>query len=123
MVFSAAGDLVLLDFEQRGVWCEFGPPEVNAVEYVRILATDDASGFRGFEPAIPPAVRDRYVALLDAMLAHPILINRPFVFTERGVRLCRPSELVLDILPRPQRGAFTKEDGERIADSAGNRLA
>lgn len=62
-------------------------------------------------------------ALLDAMLAHPILINRPFVFTDLGVRLCRPSELVLDILPHPQRGAFTKEDGERVVDEAGRRVA
>jgi len=62
-------------------------------------------------------------ALLDAMLAHPILINRPFVFTERGVRLCRPSELVLDILPHPQRGAFAKEDGEPVVDAAGERVA
>ena len=60
-------------------------------------------------------------ALLDAMLAHPILINRPFVFTERGVRLCRPSELVLDILP-PQRGAFTKKDGEPVTDADGRRI-
>ena len=67
-----------------------------------------------------PALSDD--ALLDAMLAHPILINRPFVFTERGVRLCRPSELVLDILPRPQRGAFTKEDGEAVVDAAGGRV-
>ena len=53
-------------------------------------------------------------ALLDAMLAHPILINRPFVVTERGVRLCRPSELVLDILPNPHILPFTKEDGEVV---------
>jgi len=66
-----------------------------------------------------PALSDD--ALLDAMLAHPILINRPFVFTDRGVRLCRPSELVLDLLP-PQRGAFTKEDGERIVDETGWRV-
>lgn len=59
--------------------------------------------------------------LLDAMLAHPILINRPFVITELGVRLCRPSELVLDILPSPQQGAFSKEDGEAVVDSAGRR--
>jgi arsenate reductase len=52
--------------------------------------------------------------LLDAMLAHPILINRPIVVTQRGVRLCRPSESVLEILPRPQRGPFTKEDGEVV---------
>ncbi len=62
-------------------------------------------------------------ALLGAMLAHPALINRPFVFTDRGVRLCRPSELVLDILPSPQRGAFTKEDGEPVVDAAGRRVA
>ena len=61
-------------------------------------------------------------ALLDAMLAHLILINRPFVFTDRGVRLCRPSELVLDLLP-PQRGAFTKEDGKPVVDAAGQRVA
>ena len=60
-------------------------------------------------------------ALLDAMLAHPILINRPFVFTERDVRLCRPSELVLDILP-PQQRAFTKEDGEPVTDAKGRRV-
>ena len=54
--------------------------------------------------------------LLDAMEAHPILINRPFVVTEKGVRLSRPSELVLDILPTPQQGAFTKEDGEVVID-------
>lgn len=60
--------------------------------------------------------------LLDAMLAHPILINRPFVVTELGVRLCRPSELVLDILPLAQLKAFTKEDGEVVIDAAGNRV-
>ncbi|MEZ0324797.1 MAG: arsenate reductase (glutaredoxin) [Fimbriimonas sp.] len=60
--------------------------------------------------------------LLDAMEAHPILINRPFVVTEKGVRLSRPSELVLDILPTPQQGAFTKEDGEVVIDSEGKRV-
>lgn len=60
--------------------------------------------------------------LLDAMLAHPILINRPFVVTERGVRLCRPSEVVLDILPAPQKGPFSKEDGEPVIDQDGNRV-
>jgi arsenate reductase len=59
--------------------------------------------------------------LLDAMLAHPILINRPFVVTENGVRLCRPSELVLEILTEPQRGPFIKEDGEVVIDAAGQR--
>ena len=60
--------------------------------------------------------------LIDAMLAHPILINRPIVVTPLGTRLCRPSELVLDILPSPQQGAFTKEDGEQVVDAAGNRI-
>jgi arsenate reductase len=60
--------------------------------------------------------------LLDAMLAHPILINRPFVVTPWGVRLSRPSEAVLDILPIPQKGPFSKEDGELIIDASGNRV-
>lgn len=61
--------------------------------------------------------------LLDAMMAHPILINRPVVVTDKGVRLCRPSEAVLDILPNPQRAAFSKEDGERVVDGQGKRIA
>ena len=61
--------------------------------------------------------------LLDAMMAHPILINRPIVVTPKGVKLCRPSEAVLDILPNPQRGALSKEDGEVVVDADGNRVA
>jgi arsenate reductase len=60
--------------------------------------------------------------LLDAMQAHPILINRPIVVTPQGVRLCRPSEQVLDLLP-PQQGQFVKEDGERVVDERGRRVA
>ncbi len=60
--------------------------------------------------------------LLDAMLAHPILINRPIVISPKGVRLCRPSEEVLDLLP-PQRGEFIKEDGQRVVDEHGRRIA
>ena len=60
--------------------------------------------------------------LLDQMLAHPILINRPIVVTPWGVRLCRPSEAVLEILKLPQRGSFAKEDGERVVDDRGHRL-
>ena len=62
-------------------------------------------------------------ALLDAMMAHPILINRPIVVTALGVGLCRPSETVLDLLPAPQRGEFRKEDGELVIDASGNRAA
>lgn len=61
--------------------------------------------------------------LLDAMMAHPILINRPIVITPLGVKLCRPSEAVLDILPAPQRGPFRKEDGELVVDADGRRVA
>lgn len=65
-----------------------------------------------------PSLSDE--ALLDAMMAHPILINRPIVVSPKGVRLCRPSEQVLDLLP-PQRAAFSKEDGEQVVDAQGNR--
>lgn len=61
-------------------------------------------------------------ALVDAMIEHPVLINRPVVVTPLGVRLCRPSEVVLEILPEAQRGAFEKEDGERVVDEAGQRM-
>jgi arsenate reductase len=61
-------------------------------------------------------------ALLDAIQAHPILLSPPFVETPRGIRLCRPSEVVLDILEHPDIGPFTKEDGEVIIDAEGKRL-
>lgn len=61
--------------------------------------------------------------LIDAMMTHPILINRPIVVTPVGVKLCRPSEAVLDILPVPQQGEFTKEDGEKVIDAEGRRVA
>jgi arsenate reductase (glutaredoxin) len=60
--------------------------------------------------------------LLDFMMQHPILINRPIVVTPIGTKLCRPSEAVLDILPSPQRGAFVKEDGEIVVDQQGRRV-
>ncbi len=60
--------------------------------------------------------------LIDFMLQHPILINRPIVATPLGTRLCRPSEAVLNILPQPQQAAFSKEDGEAVIDSKGNRI-
>jgi arsenate reductase len=67
-----------------------------------------------------PSLSDE--ALIDAMMAHPILINRPLVVSPLGVKLCRPSEAVLDLLPAAQRGAFVKEDGERVVDDAGRRV-
>ncbi len=66
-----------------------------------------------------PALTDDQ--LLDAMMAHPILINRPIVVTDRGTRLCRPSETVLDLLP-PQRASFAKEDGTKVVDATGARV-
>lgn len=60
--------------------------------------------------------------LIDAMMAHPILINRPIVVTPLGTRLCRPSEAVLDLLPQEQRGSFIKEDGQIVIDENGNRV-
>lgn len=60
--------------------------------------------------------------LLDLIQQHPILLNRPFVITPLGVRLCRPSEVVLEILPAPQQGPFVKEDGEQVIDAKGRRV-
>jgi arsenate reductase len=68
-----------------------------------------------------PALSD--AALVDAMMTHPILINRPLVASPIGVKLCRPSEAVLDLLPNAQRGTFVKEDGERVIDPNGFRVA
>ena len=67
-----------------------------------------------------PALSDN--ALIDALLTHPILINRPIVVTPQGARLCRPSEAVLDLLPGPQKGPFAKEDGEIVIDAQGRRV-
>lgn len=61
-------------------------------------------------------------ALVDAMMVHPILINRPLVVSPLGVKLCRPSEAVLDLLPSDQLGAFAKEDGEQVVDASGQRV-
>lgn len=68
-----------------------------------------------------PALSDD--ALIDAMMAQPILINRPIVVTATGTRLCRPSEAVLDLLTEPHRGAFAKEDGEIVINAQGERVA
>ena len=88
-----------------------GEPVINAVRSKEALFSElqlDA-----------PDVSD--AQLIDAMLQHPILINRPIVVTPLGTRLCRPSEKVLDILPARQRGAFTKEDGEGVVNEKGER--
>ncbi len=88
-----------------------GKPVIDTVRTKEALFTELQLG--------APGVTD--AQLIDAMLAHPILINRPIVVTPLGTRLCRPSELVLDILPAPQKGAFTKEDGEVVVNAQGQR--
>ena len=88
-----------------------GQPVIDAVRTKEALFTELQLG--------APGVTD--AQLIDAMLAHPILINRPIVVTPLGTRLCRPSELVLDILPAPQQGAFTKKDGEVVVNAQGQR--
>lgn len=113
--------------------------EPHVVEYLKSppsramivsLAARTGLGLRGLlrEKGTPfaelglgdPALGDD--RLLDAVAAHPVLLNRPIVVSPRGARLCRPSETVLDLLP-PQRGAFAKEDGEQVVDAAGAPLA
>ena len=89
-----------------------GEPVINAVRTKEAVFTElqlDA-----------PGVTD--AQLIDAMLQHPILINRPIVVTPLGTLLCRPSEAVLGILPQPQRGAFSKEDGEAVVNAEGRRV-
>ena len=89
-----------------------GEPVINAVRTKEAVFTALQLG--------APGVTDEQ--LIDAMLAHPILITRPIVVTPLGTRLCRPSERVLDILPTPQQGAFTKEDGEVVVNAKGERV-
>jgi len=85
---------------------------------VRDVIREKGTPFQELGLGDPSLSDDR---LLDAMMAHPILINRPIVVTPVGVMLCRPSELVLDLLPVPQRGEFRKEDGELVVDGQGRR--
>lgn len=86
---------------------------------VRQVLREKGTPFAELGLADPSLTDDQ---LLDAIEAHPILLNRPIVVTPKGVRLCRPSEEVIDLLP-PQRGEFVKEDGERVVDEDGRRVA
>jgi arsenate reductase len=113
--------------------------EPEVIEYLKTpptqaqlaaLAAASGQGVRGLlrEKGTPHAELDlgnpkwTDAELLDFMVAQPILINRPIVVTPLGTRLCRPSEVVLDILPQPQQGAFAKEDGEPVVDAQGQRV-
>ena len=89
-----------------------GQPVIDAVRTKEAVFTELNLGAAGVTDG----------QLIDAMLAHPVLINRPLVVTPLGARLCRPSERVLDILPRAQQGAFTKEDGEAVVNAKGERV-
>lgn len=89
-----------------------GQPVIDAVRTKEAVFTELNLG--------APGVTD--AQLIDAMLAHPVLINRPLVVTPLGARLCRPSERVLDILPSAQQGAFIKEDGEAVVNAKGERV-
>lgn len=98
-------------------------------QLVALIAAMDMSVRDLLRKNVPPyealgLAEDRFSddELIDAMLAHPILINRPIVVTPLGTKLCRPSEVVLDILPDQQKGAFAKEDGEQVVDASGKRL-
>lgn len=85
---------------------------------VRAILREKGTPFAELGLADPAKTDDE---LIDAIVAHPILMNRPIVVSEKGARLCRPSETVLDLLPA-QQGAFAKEDGEQVVDAAGNRV-
>ncbi len=99
--------------ELRGLIARMGVP-------VRAVLREKGTPYAELGLGDPALTDDQ---LLDAMMAHPVLINRPIVVTPLGVRLCRPSETVLDILPGAQHGAFAKEDGERVVDDQGRRIA
>jgi len=86
---------------------------------VRALLREKGTPYAELGLSDPALTDDQF---LDAIMAHPILINRPIVVTPKGVKLCRPSEEVLDLLP-PQQGKFIKEDGERVIDEHGHRVA
>jgi arsenate reductase len=87
---------------------------------VRAVLRESGTPFKEMNLDNPALTDDQ---LIDAMMAEPILMNRPIVVTSIGVRLCRPSEVVLDILPSAQQGPFSKEDGEQIIDEHGRRVA
>lgn len=120
MIRNAGIEPVVIDYLHN-------PPSLDALKAmiadaglsVREAIREKGTPFEELGLADPALTDDQ---LLAAMLAHPILINRPFVVTPMGTRLCRPSEVVLDMLPETQKGPFTKEDGEQVLDAEGKRL-
>lgn len=120
MIRNAGIEPVVIDYLHN-------PPSLDALKAmiadaglsVREAIREKGTPFEELGLADPALTDDQ---LLAVMLAHPILINRPFVVTPMGTRLCRPSEVVLDMLPETQKGPFTKEDGEQVLDAEGKRL-
>ncbi|MDQ1213458.1 glutaredoxin-dependent arsenate reductase [Pantoea anthophila] len=107
-------------------YLETPPDRATLIDLIiRMGITPRALLRKNVEPYEQSGLADESVSddeIIEAMLRHPILINRPIVVTPRGTRLCRPSEVVLEILPDPQKGAFAKEDGEKVIDQAGKRI-
>ena len=120
-ILRAAGiDPVVIDYLTEGWSCGqllglFAAADLTPRTALRI-ARSPAEAMGLTDPAVT------YAALLDAMVAHPILVNRPIVCTRKGVRLCRPSEIVLDLLDTLPPGPLAKEDGTLLIDAKGNRL-
>ena len=120
-IIRAAGHLpTVIDYLTTG-WTRpqllalFAAANITAQQALRIARSPaEAMGLTA------PGINDDQ--LLDAMIAHPILVNRPIVCTPKGVRLCRPSEVVLDLLDQMPPGPLAKEDGQLIIDAEGNRL-
>ncbi|MGM3224825.1 glutaredoxin-dependent arsenate reductase [Dickeya zeae] len=107
-------------------YLETPPSKAELEELIRAMGITPRMLLRqNVEPYIALGLADDSFSdeqLIAFMLAHPILINRPIVVTPLGTRLCRPSEVVLDILPDAQQGEFVKEDGERVIDASGKRV-
>ena len=112
----------LLDFPQLKVdvvVLDVSMPHLNGLDTAREVLRRKETPYAELHLDDPSLGDD---ALIDAMLAHPVLIQRPIVVSPLGTRLCRPSEAVLDLLPSPQQGPFAKEDGEVVIDAQGNRV-
>lgn len=119
IVQAAGADPVVIEYLTEG-WTRgqllqmFAAADVTVREALRV-SKSPAEELGLTDPSVPDE------ALLDAMVTHPILVNRPFVFSPKGVRLCRPSHLVLDVLDEAPKG-FVLEDGTALTDDAGRRL-
>ena len=115
----ARGAASLSDAELLAIFLRIGVSGKSAVELARELLREKGTPYAELGLGDAKWSEDE---LLDFMVQHPILMNRPVVVTPLGAKLCRPSEAVLDILPDPQRAAFSKEDGEAVVNAQGQRV-